>query len=229
MISIDHEQARFFGGRNKGVSRVIRLSATVHNEHEDSESFMETLSVLDWPSVEKTVSGIAGAKNHLVIARAVKFDRNRHCPIDIEHARPPVDEAKQRCRGLVPRRVQSRSENTGFFRRADECQPSCLAIDLTIDSTETCSSGRREALTAFGRPGGHEASHCIPGANDTPEVIRVLDHQLNRLVPKIFAHLVTIGILAAEEILSRPARSSIFCRWTKVPTVFATKGREHQR
>jgi hypothetical protein len=228
MISVDHEQTGFFCGLNKGVSSVIRLCATVHNEHEGPESFMETLSVIDWPSVKETVGGIAGAEDHLVIARAVKFDRNRHCPINIEHARPPIDEAQQRFRGLGSRRLQSSSENPGFFRRADECQPSCLAVDLTIDSTETCSSGRRETLTAFGRPGGHEASHRIPGANDAPEVIRVLDHQLNRLVPKIFAHLVTIGILAAEEILSRPARSSICCRWTKVPTVFATKGPEHQ-
>jgi hypothetical protein len=54
-------------------------------------------------------------------------------------------------------------------------------------------------------------------------MIGVFDHQFDWLVPQIVAHVVTSGVVVADdEIRSPPTRSG---NRTKVPGAYATKGR----
>lgn len=116
----------------------------------------------------------------------------------------------------------STPEDAGFLSRANEGELCFFSGDLPIDRGQTGSPSSGKGLASFCGPRGHQARHGIPRAADAPEMIGVVDHQFNWLVPQIVAHVVTSGVFTADEIRSLPTRSGYR---TEVPGAYATKGR----
>lgn len=118
--------------------------------------------------------------------------------------------------------ARSTPKEAGFLSRANEGELCFFSGDLPVDSGETGSPSSGKGLPSFCGPRGHQTRHSIPRAAYTQEMIGVLDHQFDWLVPQIVAHLFTSEVFTAEEIRSQSTRSG---NRTEVPGAYATKGR----
>lgn len=93
----------------------------------------------------------------------------------------------------IDAQARSTSENAGFFSRADEGELCFFSGDLPVHRGETGSPSSGKGFAPLDWPRGHQARHCITRAGDAPEMIGVVDHQFDWLVPQIVAHVVTSG------------------------------------
>lgn len=221
MTLVDHQQTRLLRRRYKCRSSFLGFRTAIHNEHECSESLMEVLSVIYRPVIEKAVSCISRTKDQVVISGTMESDRYGYSPVYIEHARSPgvPDQLHRTGEG-------SRAKYAGFLRGFYERAARNSRFDFPLDRTEARSPSGRETLARRGRPRSHQAGHSLPAATDAAEVVRVFDHQLNRLIPKIFGHRVPSYLSLEKESRNWHSRSWILSHWAKVRGLDGTKGPE---
>jgi hypothetical protein len=134
MISINHNQPSFLGGRDESITSFVRLGSTIENKHEHPQGFVKMLPVGDGPAFEQVIRRVSRAEDQIMVARTtVNLNRNWNGPINIGHQNPSAS-----CGNV----------DMGFSRRRNEGPANIVRLGIIVKRLQACEScaGHRRAI-----------------------------------------------------------------------------------